>query len=373
MNAVFKLVSPTPALPREREREKVAAKILFVALPLAFVVVVAGAYTRIADAGLGCPDWPGCYGKLVGAPSAEEAAAFVAGGNEDAPGGFDKQKSVIEIAHRYVAGLLALIIFAAAFAGWKRREATKNIALVLAALVLGQALLGMLTVTDKLRPAIVIAHLLGGMLILSLLAFASARAFCPSRKFDIAPVFGFVAVLVLFAQIALGGWVSANYAGLSCPDFPLCQGSLLPEVADFSGFNLSRELHENADGEPITNAALVTIHWLHRVGALVAFVVVAVFAVVCFRAGLRFGGGVLFCLLVIQINIGIAAVLLRLPVLVALMHNAFAALLVINVSFLLARVVSSADNSRTRQFPAPTIPTHDNSLPRPFPGGRENE
>ena len=338
------------------------AKILFVALPLAFVVVVAGAYTRIADAGLGCPDWPGCYGKLVGAPSAEEAAAFVAGGNEDAPGGFDKKKSVIELAHRYVAGLLGLIIFAAAVAGWKRREETKNVALVLAALVLGQALLGMLTVTDKLRPAIVIAHLLGGMLILAMLAFAAARAFCPSRKFNVAPVFGLIAMFVLFAQIALGGWVSANYAGLSCPDFPLCQGSLFPALADFSGFNLSRELHESADGEPITNAALLTIHWIHRVGALVAFIVVAVFAVVCFRAGLRLSGGVLFCLLIIQINIGIAAVLLRLPVLVALMHNAFAALLVINVSFMLARVVSSPDNSRTR-----------NSLPRPLPEGGENE
>ena len=135
-----------------------------IALPLAFVVVVAGAYTRIADAGLGCPDWPGCYGKLAGVPSAAEAAEYLASGAKDAPGGFDRQKAVIEIAHRYIAGLLGLLILAAAFLARKDGRRYFVGAMLLVVLVCAQALLGMATVTDNLRPAVVLSHLLGGML-----------------------------------------------------------------------------------------------------------------------------------------------------------------------------------------------------------------
>lgn len=329
-----------------------AAGVFRLALPLTFVVVVAGAYTRIADAGLGCPDWPGCYGKLVGVPSAAEAEAYLSGGEnsaeKDAAPDYDRKKAVIEIAHRYVAGLLGLLIFAGAFWAWREKKAAATpinsarakAAAALAVLVCAQALLGMVTVTDNLRPAVVVAHLFGGMLILFVLArLAFARdngdnAYCHKNNNS---VFSAIAVLVLFAQIALGGWVSANYAGLACGDFPLCQGGWMPHSADFSGFDPRRALHKTADGAQVSHAALATIHWLHRIGAIVALSVLAVFALLRWRGGRRFGGGVLMALLSAQVALGIAVVLLRLPVAAALLHNAAAAMLVINVAVLTAR------------------------------------
>ena len=329
-----------------------AAGVFRLALPLAFVVVVAGAYTRIADAGLGCPDWPGCYGKLIGIPSAAEADAYLTGGdnNAEAPAApdYDRKKAAIEIAHRYIAGVLGLLIFAAAFLAWRGRRISATAinrrmaktAAVLAALVCAQALLGMVTVTDNLRPAVVVAHLFGGMLILFVLA---RLAFARHYRDDVYSAegkggrFAAAAVLVLFAQIALGGWVSANYAGLACGDFPLCQGEWIPHRADFSGFDPRRELHQTTGGAQVSHAALATIHWLHRIGAVVAFLVLATFALLRWCGGRRLGGGVLLVLLTAQVALGIAVVLLRLPVAVALLHNAIAALLVINMAVLSAR------------------------------------
>ena len=322
-----------------------AATLFRIALPLAFVVVVAGAYTRIADAGLGCPDWPGCYGKLVGVPSAAEAAEYLASGAKDAPGGFDRQKAVIEIAHRYIAGLLGLLILAAAFLARKDGRRYFVGAMLLVVLVCAQALLGMATVTDNLRPAVVLSHLLGGMLILFILARLAfnSKSFAHSNSgnsFGGGRLFYAIAVIVLFAQLALGGWVSASYAGLACGDFPLCNGSWIPHRADFSGFHPQRELHKALDGTQISNAALATMHWLHRAGAVVAFLVLAIFALVRFcggRRGVRLGGGLLLLLLIMQVAVGIVVVLLRLPVLAALAHNAIAALLVINIAYLAKR------------------------------------
>ncbi len=335
-----------------------ARKLLAIALPLAFFVVVAGAYTRIADAGLGCPDWPGCFGKIVGIPSAADAAEYGAGD-------YDRKKSAIELAHRYIAALLGLLIFAAAFTGWRKKEREKTIATVLAVLVLAQALLGMLTVTEKLQPAVVVAHLLGGMLILALLASVIPARIPPPTPpikdgggvnfliFLFTPppslmggvggghpkktlILGAIAITVLFLQIALGGWVSANYAGISCPDFPLCRGGWTPPTMDFSGFSPARELHQNPDGSPISDAALATIHWLHRLGAILVLITTTAFAAALWKNKNRPGAIALVSLLAIQIAIGIAAVLLRLPVTVALAHNAAAAMLVANTAALLA-------------------------------------
>lgn len=348
-----------------------AAGVFRLALPLAFVVVVAGAYTRIADAGLGCPDWPGCYGKLVGIPSAAEADAYLSGEGEDngeSNGGdnaadntpaYDRKKAAIEIAHRYIAGFLGLLIFAGAFLAWRERRdvasafnnAKAKAAAALALLVCFQAILGMITVTDNLRPAVVVAHLLGGMLILFVLArLAFARAY---RGYDDDAInnnggggFAVIAVLVLFAQIALGGWVSANYAGLACGGFPQCQGGWMPHSADFSGFDPRRALHQTTDGAQVSNAALATMHWLHRIGAVVAFVVLASFALLRASGGWRgnrgnrgqmFGGGILLALLIAQVGLGIAVVVLHLPVALALLHNAAAAMLVIVMAVLSAR------------------------------------
>ncbi len=336
-----------------------AAGVFRLVLPLAFVVVVAGAYTRIADAGLGCPDWPGCYGKLIGVPSAAEADDYLSGGDNNAESNgenddgnnapaYDRKKAAIEIAHRYIAGLLGLLIFAGAFLAWREKKAAATAinkakakaAAALAVLVCAQALLGMITVTDNLRPVVVVAHLLGGMLILFVLArlaFARDNGDNMDSQKNNNRVFAAIAVLVLFGQIALGGWVSANYAGLACGDFPLCQGGWMPHSADFSGFDPRRELHKTPDGAQVSNAALATMHWLHRIGAIVAFMVLSAFALLRWRGGRRLGGGVLLVLLAGQITLGIVVVLLRLPVAVALLHNVAAALLVINIAVLSAR------------------------------------
>lgn len=331
-----------------------AAGVFRLALPLAFVVVVAGAYTRLADAGLGCPDWPGCYGKLIGVPSAADADAYLSGGDDNAESTapeYDRKKAVIEIAHRYIAGVLGLLIFFGAFLAWRQKAlfATVNnrrrakTAAALVVLVCAQALLGMITVTDNLRPAVVVAHLFGGMLILFVLArLAFARdnrddVYADDSNINKGGGFAAVAVLVLFAQIVLGGWVSANYAGLACGDFPHCQGEWLPHHTDFSGFDPRRELHQTTSGAQVSNAALATIHWMHRIGAVAAFLVLAAFALLRFCAGRRLGGALLLVLLTAQVAIGIVVVLLRLPVMVALLHNAAAALLVITMAVLSAR------------------------------------
>ena len=308
-----------------------SAKLFAIALPLAFFVIVAGAFTRLSDAGLGCPDWPGCYGKFLGAPSADEAATH----SPDKP--FDSRKAWIEIGHRIVAGLLGGLLFVAAMFA-RREKSRQGAAFTLVLLVLLQALLGMLTVTENLRPVIVVAHLLGGMLILFFLVFVTTRKPLKATAVRYLHSWGVAAALFLFLQILLGGWVSANYAGLACPDFPLCQGGLLPPTTDFSGFLLSRELHLSADGSPLNAAALATIHWLHRLGALATTFVIGGFSVALMRSG-KVGAGIgLLVFLFVQIALGIAAVLLQLPLAVALAHNAVAALLTVNVAVLLAKI-----------------------------------
>ena len=309
-----------------------SARLLFiVALPLTFVVVVAGAFVRLSDAGLGCPDWPGCYGKLIGVADATAAAAAY-------PDSFyDVKKAWIEVGHRYLAGLLGLLLCAAAVVHWRQHRRI-GMVLLLPLLVMLQAALGMLTVTEKLKPIIVVSHLLGGLLILALTAAAVARRPLSVRLSSSAQrsarFWWGVVALVLLLQIALGGWVSANYAGLACPKFPLCQESWLPPQMDFSGFILSRDLHESADGASVSAAALATIHWLHRLAALVLLAVAAVFTAVLFANNARGEGVGLVIFLLLQITLGVINVLWQLPMWAALAHNAVAALLVVNMAVL---------------------------------------
>ena len=307
-----------------------APRRLFLAmLPLAFVVVVAGAFVRLKDAGLGCPDWPGCYGQLAGVASEQTAAARY----PQSP--YDAAKAWIEVSHRYIAAVLGLLILFAAVADWRAR---RRFALPqwLLLLVAAQALLGMLTVTQKLMPAVVVLHLGGGMLIVALIAAAVARPPAAARRRP--PAAGKalwrVAALALAAQILLGGWVSANYAGIACPEFPACAGGWLPAKMDFSVYNPMRQLHEGADGGAISAAALQTAHWLHRVGALFAALAAAALLWALWRAGrggMAAGFAALFAL---QVVIGIGNVALQLPLLWALAHNAVACALVIKMAFL---------------------------------------
>ncbi|MCH9705344.1 MAG: COX15/CtaA family protein [Proteobacteria bacterium] len=308
-----------------------ARKLLLFALPLTFLVVVVGSFVRLSDAGLGCPDWPGCYGQLIGVADSETAAAL----HPDSP--YDIKKAWIEVGHRYIAGLLGLLILAAAVADWLARRRL-TLTLLLPLLVLFQALLGMLTVTEKLKPLIVVSHLVGGMTILAFIAAAVTKRplSVPLNRQAHRPLMRWwcLAMIVLALQIILGGWVSSNYAGLACPDFPLCQGGVLPPQVDFSGFSLQRELHQGADGKAVTAAALATIHWVHRSMAIVVLIIFAFFIRTLWQQGAKREARGLLGFTLLQIIIGIINVLFQLPLWAAVAHNAVAAILVVNIAVL---------------------------------------
>lgn len=298
------------------------------ALLLTFVVVVAGAYVRLSDAGLGCPDWPGCYGKLTPAQAAQDIARTVsAQGGEHGP--VSLAKAWKEMGHRYLAGILGLLILAIAVSAWRRRESRLLASLTLAVVVF-QATLGMWTVTLLLKPAIVTAHLLGGMTTLALLLWlvlaqlpCSAEPRLRALRLPAAAALGTVIV-----QIALGGWVSANYAALACPDFPLCLGAALPPMDFANAFHIVRELGMTPDGELLSREALTAIHWAHRVFALVAAAAAGWAGWRAWRtSGLRALGAAIGAVLVLQLALGIGNVLAGLPLWLAAAHNAGAALL----------------------------------------------
>lgn len=309
-------------------------KLIVTALVLTFGVVVLGAYVRLSDAGLGCPDWPGCYGKLTPHHATEHIEQALA---ENPHGPVSHAKAWKEMVHRYFAGALGLLVLGIFVLGWKnRKEAAGSPALpaALLALIVFQALLGMWTVTELLKPFIVTSHLIGGMGTLALLAWLWQRE-CGPSLYGMANVrhlrlWGGLALAVVAVQIVLGGWVSTNYAALACVDFPRCHGEWVPEMDFFHAFTLHRELGMNAHGELLSHQALTAIHWVHRVWALVVVVFAGYAAFRLVRQpGLSGLGGLLGLLLLVQICLGIANVWLGLPLLVAVMHNAGAALLLL--------------------------------------------
>jgi cytochrome c oxidase assembly protein subunit 15 len=310
------------------DRRLVAAAIL-----LAFCVVGLGAYVRLSDAGLGCPDWPGCYGHLVGVPDEPHEHAAAARAFPQKP--VQTGKAWKEMVHRYFAGTLGLLILGIAALAWRRRGEPGRSPLlptVLLGIVAFQALLGMWTVTLLLKPVIVTAHLLGGMATLSLLVWLRLRESGRQPGPPAGPLLrlaGLVALAAVAAQIALGGWVSSNYAALACTDFPTCGGAWVPAEMDFRhAFQLRRELGQTADGALLSHAALTAIQWTHRTGALaVTLLVGGLAAALIARPAWRGAGLLLAVLLALQVALGISNVLLSLPLAVAVAHNLGAALL----------------------------------------------
>ncbi len=320
-------------------RFSTARALVVTTLVVTIALVMLGAYVRLSDAGLGCPDWPGCYGKL----SPTYAVDDIRAAEESAPhGAVSIPKAWREMAHRYLASLVGVMVLAIAIMALRERNTRLRdpddpagryglpLALVVAVLV--QGLLGKWTVTLLLKPAIVSLHLLGGMTLVALLAWLSARHWrltggIPSSLRGIRPVAAF-GLMVLIAQIALGGWVSTNYAALACVDFPTCHGAWKPATDFSSGFHIVRELGMTAEGAPLSNEALNAIHWTHRLGALVTFLtlVYVAYRAMALPAMRTLGLGVLG-LLLIQIGLGIANVLAGLPLALAVAHNGVAALL----------------------------------------------
>jgi cytochrome c oxidase assembly protein subunit 15 len=300
-----------------------------IGVALAFTVVVLGAYTRLMDAGLGCPDWPGCYGFLAVPGSADVAAAQAR--FPYAP--VEAHKAWPEMVHRYFAGSLGLLIFMIAALSLRDRTPGRPVKLLVALvlLVILQAAFGMWTVTLKLWPQVVTTHLLGGFatLVLLWLLWLRTRAAAPLDT-ALRP-HAVLALLVTVVQIMLGGWTSSNYAALACPDFPTCQGQWWPAMDFANGFNVFQRVGPNYLGGLLESGARAAIHVTHRLGAVLVFATVGTLAVRVIDRGARRLGLLLILLLMVQIGLGIANVEFTLPLPVATAHNATGALLLLGV------------------------------------------
>lgn len=304
-------------------------KLARVAVVLCFCVVVLGAWVRLTDAGLGCPDWPGCYGELLVPDDPDSAAAW-----PERP--LETGKAWREMIHRYAAGLLGILVLALAVTAWRRRhESGQPVALptFLLGLIVFQALLGMWTVTLLLKPLVVMLHLLGGMTTLAILFWLARRpepvTLPPDPGLRRFALFGLV---ILALQIALGGWVSTNYAALACPDFPTCQGRWWPPMDFITGFDPWHGIGIDYEGGILNNAARVAIHFTHRIGAVVAAVVLGLLAWRAWRhPGLAGAAGWLAAALAVQLVLGVVMVLTQLPLSLATAHNGVAALLLLAV------------------------------------------
>ncbi len=363
------------------------ARIAIVATLLAFVVIVFGAFVRLSDAGLSCPDWPTCYGKATW-PGHEQDIAQANAAFPQRP--YETHKAWREQVHRMLAGSLGALVFVLALAAaWPRRGspaallaaalaaaggvalyikgehataaalsafamalplvvaarldrgAPYRVAVAAFSVIVFQAMLGMWTVTLLLKPIVVMGHLLGGLLTFSLLAYialslSNFRAATPAQQ-RLRPLV-VVALGLLSLQIALGGWTSANYAALACgSDFPQCAGMWWPQTDFHEGFVLWRGIGVNYEGGVLDAAARAAIQIAHRLGALLVFGHVLATAVAAWRRGLRQHAAVVGALLFAQVALGIANVKLLLPLPVATAHNAGAVLLLLSLIALFVR------------------------------------
>lgn len=293
---------------------------------LAAAVVVLGAWVRLTDAGLGCPDWPGCYGHIY--PESNQ--------------GFSK--ALHEMIHRYFASTLGVIIIGLlVWAVWNRREREQPLgaAVLLFIVVCLQGALGALTVTKLLTPLIVTAHLLGGLTTLGILWWLSLTPEVrglSARETGLRK-YALFALGALLLQISLGGWTSSNYAAAACPDLPTCQSSWWPHMEFRDAFVLWRGLGIDYEGGVLANPARVAIHVTHRIGAVLAGSILIIVGYLCAAAGLsrrlKAAGSLLAAAVVLQIGIGVAMVHFGFPLPLATLHNAGAALLVIAMVSLL--------------------------------------
>ncbi|MES2819258.1 MAG: COX15/CtaA family protein [Pseudomonadota bacterium] len=293
---------------------------------LAVVVVVLGAYTRLTHAGLGCPDWPGCYG-FISVPMSEHTLALAESRFPEAP--VEVAKGWYEMVHRYFAGSLGLVILGLAIQALRRRaqpDQPLKLPLLLLAVVIIQAAFGMWTVTLKLWPQIVTAHLLGGFTTLSLLFLLTLRLSGHSVRLPALPgglrPLALLGLLLVIGQIALGGWVSSNYAAVACVDLPTCHGQWWPNMDFANGFHLTQHIGPNYLGGQLDSDARTAIHMTHRLGALLVSLVLLVLAWRLRTASQGRLAALLMLALAVQVGLGLSNVLLHLPLGIAVAHNA---------------------------------------------------
>ena len=301
---------------------------------LALAVVMLGAWVRLTDAGLGCPDWPGCYGRLV---VPDQSTSAVELGEHAAARPLEAGKAWREMIHRYLATTLGLVCVALAVIAWRNRRDPQQpwrTPLALVGLIVFQGLLGMWTVTLLLKPLVVVGHLLGGLTTLALLASLGRWRTSRLPTADAsARALGVAAAAALLLQIALGGWTSANYAALACPDFPTCQTQWWPGIADFKdGFVLWRGIGIDYEGGVLDHPARVAVHFTHRLGAILAALLIALLGWRLAReSATRPDGIAVLAILLLQLTLGVSIVLFGVPLAVAVAHNGTAALLLLAV------------------------------------------
>lgn len=336
---------------------------------LTFDLVLFGSFTRLTDSGLGCPDWPGCYGSA----SPLGAHGEIQSAQTSLPSGpVTHGKAWVEMTHRYLATAVgALITLLAAWTWWAKRRAHQPISPWWASAtfvwVCLQGAFGALTVTMKLYPAIVTAHLLGGLALLALLAVQS-ESYRPVPLVLPASLrrgVSIVAVLAV-AQIALGGWVSTNYAVLACRDFPTCQGVWWPSMDFDHGFTLLRELGAGKDGGYLPFAALTAIHMTHRIGAAVLLTALVALAWLLHARGAHATQRWAIALVGValwQLASGLSNVVLGWPLLSALAHTGGAAVLVVLLTTLIVRMLATVTEGEAAAH------SHDSARVRVATGG----
>ncbi|BDD91437.1 cytochrome c oxidase subunit I [Pandoraea sp. NE5] len=346
-------------------------KLAWVTTFLTLDLIMFGGFTRLTDSGLGCPDWPGCYG--TSSPFAAHADIHAA--QLLLPSGpVTFVKAWIEMVHRYFAMAVGVLIIALMVTAWvKRRELKQSpwLATWLFVLVCVQGAFGAWTVTMKLQPVIVSTHLMLALTLLASLVWlasrqmplASVAADPGALRWRWAALFGLV---LLVFQIALGGWVSTNYAVLACTDFPTCQGQWVPPMDFHNGFRLWRALGKTAGGEVIPMDALVAIHWVHRTFAVVVVAYLAWLASRLRRfAALRKPSILVLILVFVQFATGLSNIVFQWPLLNAIAHNGGAAILLLllvmlnfriraaKTALMAARLSDQADDLPARQKPLP--------------------
>lgn len=321
-------------------------KLVLISLLLAAVVIILGAYTRLTDAGLGCPDWPGCYGHFK-VPQAEEHIAAAELAFPERP--LEPHKAWSEMIHRYFASALGLAIFVIFIISIVKRSFHRPIKLpfFLLCLVMFQGALGMWTVTLNLLPVVVMGHLLGGFAVLSCLFLLYLRLVSyripggdpRTRQFGKFAVLG---IIILLCQIALGGWTSSNYAALACTELPVCEGNWYARLDFVGAFSLPDA--QNYEFGVHNYAQRMTMHITHRVGALITFIYLCWLAVSLYAAAhsrlIKTLAAWLVIILGVQVILGVSNVVFSLPVVVAVLHNAVAAgllLVLVMLSYTLYR------------------------------------
>ncbi|WBA84663.1 COX15/CtaA family protein [Endozoicomonas sp. GU-1] len=318
-----------------------------IATLLASIVVGVGAYTRLVHAGLGCPDWPGCYGFLT-VPDTQQEIAHAESLFPEAP--VEVDKGWAEMIHRYVAGTLMLLVLMIVIQAFRhRREPGQpfKLPILILALITLQAAFGMWTVTLKLWPQVVTAHLLGGFATFSLLFLLTLRLSgvhrekVPHKPFLFLKWLAVFSLVLVVGQVSLGGWTSSNYAALACSDLPMCQGQWLPPMNFAEGFDVGQDIGPNYLGGQLHAEARTAIHFAHRAGAILIVILLTLQMLIALKVSFRVGGSVgstvrklmllVMVMLTVQVALGLSNIIWSLPLSIAVAHNLGGALLLLSL------------------------------------------